>query len=111
MTRFLGIAAAVAALVACGASAAVTEQGLKQRQAEKCAHYRQAYATATSRRGLRGIGSDFLARHDAFLASGCTAPPDVCARSVEEVELANILIVLGMNYGMASTFFPFKCPR
>jgi hypothetical protein len=75
----------------------------------RCAHYQQAYADATARRGMRGIGAEFIAQHDAFLASGCSAAAPVCAKSPEEIDLANTLIVLGMNHGMASTFFPFRC--
>jgi hypothetical protein len=84
---------------------------LERRQAEKCASYKQAYADATARQGMQGIGREFLDQHDAFLLSGCTSTAPVCARSAEEVKLANLLIVLGMNQGMASTFFPFKCVK
>jgi hypothetical protein len=101
----------VAALAAAGAPGAVAAQSLEARQAEKCTHYRRAYAFATAREGMRGIGKDFLKQHDAFLESGCTLPPGVCALSADEVKLANLLIVLGMNQGMASTFFPFKCAK
>jgi hypothetical protein len=110
-SRLFSIVVIVAALAAAGAPGAVTAQSLEARQAEKCAQYRQAYTFATARQGMGGIGKDFLEKHDAFLASGCTLPPDVCALSVEEVNLANLLIVLGMNQGMASTFFPFKCAK
>ena len=102
---------AVAALLASAlAGPTHAEPGsFERRQAEKCTHYRHAYADATARQGMQGIGREFLAQHDAFLLSGCTATAPVCARSAEEVSLANLLIVLGMNHGMASTFFPFRC--
>jgi hypothetical protein len=50
-------------------------------------------------------------RHEAFLASGCTAKADVCPRSSEELEVANFLVVLAMNAGTASTFLPFACRK
>src|SRR3954447_21656853 len=50
----------------------------------------------------------FLDRHEAFLASGCTAKADVCPRSPEELELANIMVLAAMNAGTASTFLPFS---
>ena len=50
-----------------------------------------------------------MARHEAFLQSGCTAPADVCPRSREEFEFADLLTVLAMNAGTASTFLPFAC--
>jgi hypothetical protein len=103
-----GASAAGALLVLVG-TAWAQPSSLERRQAEKCAHYKQAYAEATARHGTQGIGAEFAARHDAFLASGCSSPEPVCAKSPQEIRLANTLIVLGMNHGMASTFFPFRC--
>ena len=76
----------------------------------KCARYAKAWADALARRGTRGLGIEFLDRHEAFLASGCTARSEVCPRSAEELELANVMIVAAMNAGTASTFPPFACP-
>ncbi len=79
---------------------------------EKCARYRKGWSELLARRGARGLGPEFLDRHEAFLASGCTARGDVCPRSGEELEVANILTILAMNAGTASTFLPFACrPR
>jgi hypothetical protein len=108
--RPVAITAMVAgALLALGGSVRAETGSLERRQAEKCAHYRRAYADATTRQGTQGLGTEFIARHDAFLASGCTSDAPVCAKTAEEVRLVNLLIVLGMNHGMASTFFPFRC--
>ena len=101
--------AAAGALLALAGPARAEPGSFERRQAGTCAHYKQAYADATARQGVQGIGAAFLAQHDAFLLSGCTATAPVCARSAEEVRLANLLVVLGMNHGMASTFFPFRC--
>lgn len=79
--------------------------------AVKCARYKAAWADVLARRGPRGLSDDFIASHDAFLASGCTARADVCPRSPEELDLANVLTVLAMNAGTASTFLPFACRR
>jgi hypothetical protein len=78
----------------------------------KCDRYKQAWSEAV-RRGWtrRGVGQEFIDRHDAFLASGCTGPADVCPRSNEEIELANVLTIAAMNAGTASTFLPFACRR
>lgn len=75
----------------------------------KCERYRAAWADALTRRGRQGLGRDFVARHEAFLASGCTARADVCPRSAEEFALADILTIAAMNAGTASTFLPFAC--
>ena len=77
----------------------------------KCARYGKAWADALARRGRQGLGAEFIERHEAFLASGCTARADVCPRSKEELDMANVLVLLAMNAGTASTFLPFACRK
>ena len=77
----------------------------------KCERYTKAWAQTLERRGTRGLGQSFLDSHQAFLESGCTARADVCPRSAEELELANIMVILAMNAGTASTFLPFACRK
>ena len=77
--------------------------------AEKCARYKAAWEQGLARMGKQDLSAAFLERHAAFLASGCTAKADVCARSDREIALANAMIVMAMNAGMASTFPPFYC--
>lgn len=77
----------------------------------KCERYKAAWATLLGRRGPSGLGADFLARHEAFIASGCTSQPDVCPRSTAELDVANIMVIAAMNAGSASTFPPFRCAR
>lgn len=77
----------------------------------KCDNYRSAWNFTLSRRSKNGLGEEFLARHTAFIASGCTTPADVCPRSPEELDLANVMVILAMNAGMASTFPPFACRK
>lgn len=75
----------------------------------KCERYTRAWTDALARRGRDGLTADFVARHEAFLESGCTARADVCPRSPKDFEMANLLTVLAMNAGTASTFLPFAC--
>jgi hypothetical protein len=77
----------------------------------KCARYKEAWTEALARRGKTGLGREFIERHEAFLAAGCTGKADVCPRSAEELDLANILVIRAMNAGTASTFLPFSCRR
>lgn len=77
----------------------------------KCARYKKGWTDALARRGTQGLGKEFLERHEAFLASGCTTQADVCPRSEEELDLANIMVVVAMNAGTASTFPPFACRK
>lgn len=102
-----GLAAAMAIL----ASAAATAQqsGSTDWPTEKCNRYKKAYDQSIARLGKKGLGAEFLASHDAFLASNCQARAEVCARSKEELDLANRLVVMAMNSGMSSTFLPFNC--
>jgi len=79
--------------------------------AVKCSRYRQAWADLTARRGVAGLSPAFIERHDAFLASGCTGVHDVCPRAPAELDVANALVMMAMNAGMASTFPPFGCPK
>ena len=76
---------------------------------EKCRRYREGYQDLVTRRGKPGPGAAFLRDHEAFLASGCTARASVCPRSAAEIDLANALTVMAMNFGAASTFLPFAC--
>ena len=75
----------------------------------KCERYSKAWKAALSHYGSAGLGPEFLARHAAFLASDCRTKANVCARSPEEIRLANVMVVLAMNAGTASTFPPFYC--
>ena len=77
----------------------------------KCTRYKKAWNDALARTKAKGLGREFLDRHEAFLASGCTAKADVCPRSDEELALANMMVVAAMNAGTASTFPPFACRK
>jgi hypothetical protein len=95
----------------CGGPPAIAQDTPQSWPEVKCARYKKAWADALARRGTRGLGRDFLDRHEAFLASGCTGSADVCPRSSEELDLANIMVVAAMNAGTASTFPPFACRK
>ncbi|WP_186417228.1 hypothetical protein [Bosea sp. CS1GBMeth4] len=77
----------------------------------KCQRWRSAYDEALRRFGRKGLGEEFLARNEAFIASGCRNPPDVCPRSTEELNFANVMVMAGMNAGVSSTFMPFACRK
>lgn len=88
-----------------------TEPPARSWTEEKCARYKKGWSELLARRGTAGLGEAFLERHEAFLASGCLARGDVCPRSPAELDVANILTILAMNAGTASTFLPFACRR
>lgn len=76
---------------------------------KKCVLYTQAWGWAYNSIGPSGISAAFIAQNDAFVAQGCTANLAVCPRSKEEFDMANMLTVMTMSEGMASTFVPFAC--
>lgn len=109
----IAILAAVLALpISSAASRGVAQDSQPKSWPEvKCARYKKAWTEALARRGTKGLSGDFLERHEAFLASGCTAKAEVCPRSTEELDLANMMVVAAMNAGTASTFPPFACRK
>lgn len=106
----VGGAGLLAGMVILGGTAAFAQQGGgTDWPTEKCNRYRKAYDQSIARLGRKGLGAEFLASHDAFLAANCQARAEVCARSKEELELANRLVLMAMNSGMSGTFLPFNC--
>ena len=104
-----GFATAMAVLAS---AAAFAQQGSgTDWPTEKCNRYKKAYDQSIAHLGKKGLGAEFLASHDAFLAANCQARAEVCARSKEELELANRLVLMAMNSGMSGTFLPFTCRR
>ncbi|HEV7258148.1 MAG TPA: hypothetical protein VGN82_10220 [Bosea sp. (in: a-proteobacteria)] len=79
--------------------------------AVKCERYTKAWGEALAKFGRKGLGQPFIEAHEAFLSSGCSIKGEVCPRSKEELDLANVMVILGMNQGMASTFMPFACRK
>ncbi len=106
----LGLAASLVGTTA-GPSLAQAPAPPENWPAIKCERYTKSYAEALARFGRKGLGQPFLDSHEAFLASGCSIKGEVCPRSTEELNLANVMVIMGMNQGMASTFMPFACPK
>lgn len=112
MSRLAAPFAALATLLAVSIAGEASQDRQPQSWPEvKCARYTKAWADALARRGTKGLSIEFLERHEAFLASGCTTGADVCPRSEEELAVANMMVVAAMNAGMASTFPPFACRK
>lgn len=105
----------IAAIVSCVVVLACSNTGVSAQAPSwsevKCTRYKKAWSEALARMGTKGLGADFLERHDAFLASGCTTRGDVCPRAEEELVLANMMVIAAMNAGAASTFPPFACGK
>jgi hypothetical protein len=105
-------AALLAAALAGSVSSAVAQTMPPKSWPEvKCERYGKAWSEALVRRGRLGLSPEFIERHEAFLASGCTNRADVCPRSAAELDMANIMVVAAMNAGTASTFPPFACRK
>lgn len=102
-----GLAAAM--LIVAGTAALAQQNGGTDWPTEKCSRYRKAYDQSIAYLGKKGLSAEFLASHDAFLAANCQARAEVCARSKQELDIANKLVLMAMNSGMSGTFLPFTC--
>ena len=76
---------------------------------EKCVRYGRAWQKALNFTGRQGISENFIHGNETFIAEGCSTGADVCPRSPEEINLANVLTTAAMNFGTASSFLPFIC--
>lgn len=101
-------AAALLATIPLGPTAAADDRPSSWSQV-KCERYKAAWAHTLAARGSQGLGPDFLTSHQAFLDSGCLAQGAACPRSPQELAIANVMVILAMNAGAASTFLPFHC--
>ncbi len=104
-------AIAMIAAITTGAGGVAQQPRTGDWTVEKCTRYTKAWTEALARFGKAGLGPEFIARHEAFLAGGCTGQADVCPRSKEELDLANVLVIRAMNAGMGGTFLPFACRK
>lgn len=77
---------------------------------QKCTLYRAILSDAFALQGSDGLSQSFLRANDTFLANGCQGPRTLCPVSPQERDFADLLTVMTMNEGMASTFVPFGCP-
>lgn len=100
-----------AVLISLGAPAPSVAQEQSNWPQVKCERYKASWTDALKRRGAAGLSPDFVERHEAFLNGGCSGRADVCPRTPQDLEMANVLTILAMNFGTASTFLPFGCPK
>ncbi|WP_439526976.1 hypothetical protein [Roseovarius mucosus] len=75
----------------------------------KCALYAQATEDALAALGPEGLSPQFLEENRAFIASGCVGHVRICAQTAQDYAFADLLTMMTMNEGMASTFVPFGC--
>lgn len=76
---------------------------------QKCVIYARAVDDALEFQGLDGLRQEFLRDNTLFIEGGCQTPGRVCPETDAERALANLLTIMTMNEGMASTFVPFNC--
>lgn len=105
-------------LLACAVAAALLPAQLLAQEVDlegmiwteqKCALYARAFDDAVGMVNAEDLSAAFLAGNETFVAGGCTEYIRICPTSAEEYRLADILTLMTMNEGMASTFVPFGC--
>ncbi|MBN2761281.1 MAG: hypothetical protein JXQ79_12340 [Rhodobacteraceae bacterium] len=99
-------AATALSMALCSAAPATAESWTER----KCALYAAAMEDALGLLGRDGISDAFLSENAAFIAQGCTERGRFCPQTAQERALADMLTLMTMNEGMASTFVPFACP-
>lgn len=77
--------------------------------AKKCELYTQIVRDAITLQGHDGLSNAFLSTNQRFIDRGCQGARTLCPQSDAEFKLADLLTVMTMNEGMASTFVPFGC--
>lgn len=78
--------------------------------AQKCQYYTEAWAWVLASQDLSGTSSRFLTEHQRFIDASCDQAIEICPETEADHALADLLTILSMNEGMASTFVPFACP-
>ncbi|MDX1742842.1 MAG: hypothetical protein R3186_04510 [Ruegeria sp.] len=76
---------------------------------QKCVLYDRAVQDALGFQGREGLREEFLRENQSFIDGDCQTYGNVCPITDAEIELANLLTIMTMNEGMASTFVPFNC--
>lgn len=78
---------------------------------KKCDLYALIFKDALILQGHEGLSPDFLSTNQRFIDAGCTGERSLCPSSEAELAFADMLTMMTMNEGMASTFAPFGCPE
>ncbi|MFK7940564.1 MAG: hypothetical protein AB8B82_14380 [Roseovarius sp.] len=78
---------------------------------QKCALYGDIFRDALTFQGHDGLSNAFLSNNQRFIDGGCQGDRSLCPISDQELKFADLLTVMTMNEGMASTFVPFGCPN
>jgi hypothetical protein len=75
----------------------------------KCDLYSEAWIWVLETQDLAGVRTAFIKEHQAFIDANCNHAIMICPVTKGDEHLADLLTVMSMNEGMASTFVPFAC--
>lgn len=104
-------ALALVSAAALAASLAHAEPpALSEWTAQKCVLYGESWDWVLRTQDLSDISPRFLTDHQSFIEARCDHSITICPETAAELKLADLLTILSMNEGMASTFVPFACP-
>jgi hypothetical protein len=98
--------------LACLAVIATASQAFPQDNwtQRKCDLYSEAWMWILETQDLAGVRVGFIEEHQAFIDANCNHGIEICPVTKGDEQLADLLTVMSMNQGMASTFVPFACP-
>ncbi|MFN3208292.1 MAG: hypothetical protein ACE369_04700 [Roseovarius sp.] len=103
------IACVVGLSLICADPALATERRADSWTLQKCVLYESSVRDAISLQGPEGLRVEFLTENQKFIDAGCAGRAEICPMTQEEWSLADLLLKMTMNEGMASTFVPFGC--
>mgnify|MGYP003674802516 CR=1 FL=1 len=77
---------------------------------QKCSLYAEGWEWVLQTQDLADVSAAFIEDHRAFIDADCDHALKICPLTGGDHLLADLLTVISMNEGMASTFVPFACP-
>jgi hypothetical protein len=106
-----GVMVGRAMAVTCIFSIVMVSQAFAQENwaQRKCDLYSEGWRWVLQSQDLNGVRQTFIQGHQAFIDANCDHSIEICPVTKRERQLADILTVMSMNEGMASTFVPFAC--
>jgi len=93
-----------------GISGETAAQSRDEERKRDCARYEEMVDFVLESMGQDILTSEFQKQNEAYIASGCLSNEPACPISEMDYSFADLLTIMTIDAGMASTFTPFRCP-